>query len=168
MRNLWAPWRLSYIEGLSKEARSSLCLFCMVASEGPEKDEENLVVYRGAKTFVILNKYPYNNGHVMVVPYRHVPSLEDLNDDELLDLGRTLALMLMVLRKTYSPDGFNVGANIGRDAGAGIEDHFHIHVVPRWRGDTNFMPVISDTKVIPQLLKDSYVCIKKTIESVSL
>jgi len=164
LKNLWAPWRLSYIEGLSKKSEESACLFCRVASLGPEYDEENLVVYRGERVFAILNKFPYNNGHLMVVPYRHVPSCEELSDDELADLYRTINLMLKALRAAYSPDGFNIGANIGRDAGAGIEGHFHVHIVPRWRGDTNFMPVTAGTKVIPQLLKDSFDSIRRAIE----
>ncbi|MCC6010514.1 MAG: HIT domain-containing protein [Fervidicoccaceae archaeon] len=163
MKNLWAPWRMSYIEGLTRKNEEKSCLFCRVISVSPDYDEENLVVYRGEKTFVMLNKYPYNNGHLMVVPKRHVPSIEDLNDDELLELAKTINLMIRALKIAYNPDAFNIGANIGRDAGAGIEEHFHVHVVPRWRGDTNFMPVIADTKVIPQLLQDSYKSIKNVL-----
>lgn len=163
MKNLWAPWRMSYIEELTRKNEEKSCLFCRVISVSPDYDEENLVVYRGEKTFVMLNKYPYNNGHLMVVPKRHVPSIEDLNDDELLELAKTINLMIRALKIAYNPDAFNIGANIGRDAGAGIEEHFHVHIVPRWRGDTNFMPVIADTKVIPQLLQDSYKSIKNIL-----
>lgn len=157
---------MSYIDGLSKRSDEAPCLFCRVTSYAPEYDEVNLVVYRGDKTFAIMNKYPYNNGHLMVVPYRHVASMEELSDEELLDLSKTINLMMRAIRVAYNPDAFNVGANIGRDAGAGIEGHFHVHIVPRWRGDTNFMPVIAETKVIPQLLRDSYYAIKRALGSI--
>lgn len=158
---------MSYIEGLSKKNEEEFCLFCRVLSLDQKYDEDNLIVYRGNKVFVILNKYPYNNGHLMIVPNRHVASIEDLNDDELLELFKTTNMMIKAIKMVYNPDAFNMGANIGRDAGAGIEDHFHVHVVPRWRGDTNFMPVLNNTKVIPQLLRDSYSSLKKAIETLT-
>ena len=147
---LWAPWRMKYIESPKREA----CVFCV--SENEEKDRENLIVYRGSKSFIIMNKYPYNTGHVMIAPYKHVGDLTLLTDEELLDLMRNVNLSIKILREALKPEGFNIGINMGRAAGAGIEDHVHIHVVPRWLGDTNFMPVISQIKVMPELLETTY------------
>jgi len=150
LKSLWAPWRIEYI--LSEKPKE--CLFCRVLKE--DKDEDNLLLYRGRRSFIMLNKYPYNNGHLMVVPNRHVPSIENLADDELLELNKLVQLSIKILRGAMHPHGFNIGSNIGRVAGAGIEDHFHIHIVPRWLGDTNFMPIISDTKVMVEALKETY------------
>lgn len=165
LERLWAPWRLAYIVGAVKSSPRDACLFCRVATEGEKHDRSNLVVYRGALSFAMLNRFPYNNGHVMVAPYSHVASIEELGDEELGDMVKTLKIVVRALREAYSPDGFNIGANIGRDAGAGIEGHFHVHVVPRWRGDTNFMPIISGTKVIPELLEESFDRVRNAIES---
>lgn len=153
MDHLWAPWRSKYIQEASK-GKSDSCLFCRVLEEND--DEGNLVVCRGKNVFVILNKFPYNPGHVMIVPRRHVPSLELLGESEGAELFSVTSRTLRVLREVYSPDGFNVGVNIGRVAGAGIEQHVHIHIVPRWSGDANFMPVIAETKVLPESLQDTY------------
>ena len=128
------------------------CLFCRVREAGPERDRENLVVWRGAEALVMLNKFPYNAGHVMVAPRAHVASLEDLDDEQALALHGALRLALRALRQAARPEGFTVGANLGRVAGAGIPDHVHLHVVPRWNGDTNFLPVLGETKVVNEHL----------------
>ena len=161
VRILWAPWRLAYIRSTVKPGRQEKCIFC----EAPSMDEEEaLVLYKGEHAFVILNKYPYNTGHLMVVPYRHVPSLEDLKPEEALDVWRLVVASMRALRRVYRPHGFNVGVNVGRAAGAGIEEHVHVHVVPRWQGDANFMPVIGGVKVIPQDLRSTYRELKPVVE----
>lgn len=147
---LWAPWRIKYIESPKAEA----CIFCVEGMEA--KDRENLVVYRGSKSFVMMNKYPYNTGHLMVAPYRHVRDSLELTEEEMLDLMKSVNLSIRILREALKPEGFNIGINMGRVAGAGIEDHLHIHVVPRWAGDTNFMPVVAHVKVMPELLESTY------------
>lgn len=147
---IWAPWRQSYVTQMS---HTNECIFCKAINGG---DEENYVVYRSIHTIAILNRYPYNNAHVMVAPKRHIPSTELLTTDELIDLMTTLNTILSVVRKCYNPHGFNIGANIGRAAGAGIEGHIHIHIVPRWNGDTNFMPVLARAKVIPEDLRETW------------
>ncbi|MEM1626308.1 MAG: HIT domain-containing protein [Sulfolobaceae archaeon] len=161
MNILWAPWRLKYILS-SASKRMEECLFCRVLKEND--DRKNYIVYRGKLSYIILNAFPYNPGHVMVVPYRHVPTLELLDDNEGLELFQLVQLSLKVLREVYNPDGFNIGVNIGKVAGAGIESHVHIHIVPRWSGDTNFMPVFGNVKVIPEALEDTYEKIKKVID----
>jgi ATP adenylyltransferase len=148
-RQLWAPWRLEYVERADEETG---CLFCRAAS-GP--DEELLVVHRGRDAFVLLNRFPYSSGHVMVAPQRHVGDLGDLSDDEVLELHRLASQGLGALSATYGPHGYNLGWNLGRIAGAGVVDHVHLHVVPRWAGDTNFMPVLADVKVIPEHLVET-------------
>jgi ATP adenylyltransferase len=147
MERLWAPWRMEYI---NEEARPG-CLFCRVI-ENPDDKDADLVVWRPAGALVILNKFPYNPGHAIVVPVKHTGTLEDLDDEQTTDLMRTLRRTITVLRTTLNPEGFNIGTNIGRAAGAGIPDHVHFHVVPRWNGDTNFMPVLADVKVINELV----------------
>jgi len=150
---LWAPWRSKYISEASKKKDDS-CIFCDFPKS--TNDKEHLIVYRGKFNFVILNAYPYNPGHVMVVPYRHVSSIELLSDEEALELFSMVKRAIKILRKVYSPDGFNLGINIGRVAGAGIDQHVHVHIVPRWNGDVNFMPVIGGIKVLPELLEDTF------------
>lgn len=147
MKQLWAPWRLEYIAG-PKEAG---CIFCAAAAG--RDDSSTLVVARGRTCFVMLNLFPYNSGHVMIVPYRHLGRLGELHDDELLELMRFTDRTVRVHERALQPEGFNIGMNLGRAAGAGIEDHLHIHVVPRWVGDTNFMPVLGDVKVMPEHLQ---------------
>jgi len=134
--------------------RQQGCIFCEKPKE--QRDRENLIVARFERCFVILNAFPYNNGHLMVVPYRHVPSLLNLTDEELAELMKVTQISERVLRQALNPHGFNIGLNLGRCAGAGIEEHLHVHIVPRWHGDTNFMPVIADTKVLPELLSQTY------------
>lgn len=148
MDRLWAPWRMEYITSTTfmKEQGCFLC-------EGNTSDPDSLVIARKGKAFVVMNKYPYSNAHVMVVPERHVGSLEDLTDEELLDMIRLLKMTAKVLKETVDAGGLNVGLNMGRAAGAGLEEHIHIHVVPRWFGDTNFMPVLGETRVISEHLR---------------
>jgi ATP adenylyltransferase len=144
---LWAPWRLEYVQHADEQDG---CIFCGAAEAGD--DEAQLVVHRGSRAFVLLNKFPYASGHLLVAPYRHGSHISDLDDEEALEVHRLGAQGLAALRAVYGPEGFNLGWNIGRIAGAGIPDHGHLHVVPRWSGDTNFMPVLGDVKVIPEHL----------------
>jgi len=158
---LWAPWRARYVERAARgETR---CIFCEAAKGS---DEEHFVVYRSRHSIAMLNLYPYNTAHTMIAPLRHVPSIELLNDEELLDLFKTVTLVMRSIRREYSPHGFNVGINVGRVAGAGIESHVHVHVVPRWSGDTNFMPVVAGTKVMPEDLRTTWARIRRAIELV--
>ena len=150
MDKLWAPWRKAYI--LKKQTQK--CFICRI--EGSSQDSKNLVLKRSRYSFAVLNLFPYNNGHVMVIPKRHVDGLERLNDMELLDLFQLLNQIVARIKKTMKPQGLNLGANLGRIAGAGVPGHVHIHIVPRWSGDTNFMPVIGNTKVLSESLKSVY------------
>src|SRR5262245_10231515 len=143
---LWAPWRLEYVQQADELEG---CVFCL-AAEGP--DEDTLVVHRGQAAFVLLNRFPYSSGHLLVAPYRHTGDFDGLSDEEALELHRLAAQGMAALAATYGPDGHNVGWNLGRVAGAGVLDHVHLHVVPRWSGDTNFMPVLADVKVLPEHL----------------
>jgi ATP adenylyltransferase len=156
MQRLWAPWRLSYVQG---ERKTEGCIFCQAAESGD--DPAYHVLRRGERCFVMLNAFPYNSGHLMVAPRRHVPSLEDLDADELLELMALTQRSLGALRDTYGPDGFNLGVNEGEIAGAGFADHVHLHVVPRWAADNNFMAVTGDTRVLPQSLDDSYAALRE-------
>jgi ATP adenylyltransferase len=146
LKQLWAPWRLEYVRAADEQPG---CVFCL-AAEGP--DAERLVVHRGARAFVLLNRFPYASGHVMVAPYRHGAGFRELEDDEALELHRLAADAQAALAEAMAPEGFNVGWNLGRVAGAGVVDHVHVHVVPRWGGDTNFMPVLADLRVLPEHL----------------
>jgi ATP adenylyltransferase len=147
-RQLWAPWRIEYITGPKDEE----CIFCAAAS-ATNADPARAPIDRTDHCLTILNAYPYAPGHVMVAPVRHVAALEDLDDREMLDTMRLAQRSIFAIRQAMTPDGFNVGLNLGKVAGAGIADHLHLHVVPRWNGDTNFMPVLADTSVIPQALE---------------
>ena len=147
MKQLWAPWRLEYIQSADEQDG---CVFCRAAGLS---DEEGLVVHRGERAFVLLNRYPYASGHLMVAPYRHVGELGGLEDEEALEIHRLAATAVRALEAAMAPQGFNLGWNLGRVAGAGIVDHVHQHVVPRWAGDTNFMPVLADVKVMPETLE---------------
>jgi ATP adenylyltransferase len=146
VKQLWAPWRLEYIQGADDEG----CVFCRTRDG---EDEAGLVVHRGKRAFVVLNKYPYASGHLMVAPNRHESEFGELDADEALELHRLGAAGLAALTETMNPQGFNLGWNLGRIAGAGVVDHVHLHVVPRWAGDTNFMPVLADVKVLPEALE---------------
>jgi len=148
VEHLYAPWRMEYIGGTPEPG----CLFCRVRAAGPEEDRRNLVVWRGEQALVMLNKFPYNSGHVMIAPRAHVASLEQLDDEDAVELHHAVSLALKVLRRELEPEGFNLGVNLGKVAGAGIPDHVHMHAVPRWGGDTNFMPVLAETKVVNEHL----------------
>ncbi|MEM1583397.1 MAG: HIT domain-containing protein [Nitrososphaerota archaeon] len=161
MKILWAPWRMKYIKRF-EDNRDSGCFFCRAVQQN--RDRENLILYRGKTCFIILNKYPYNTGHLMIAPYRHAGELEKLNEEEYIELMKLTVWGVKILRKEYRPSGLNIGANIGRAAGAGVEDHLHFHLVPRWVGDTNFMPVISETKIMPELPHETYDRLKKYFE----
>ncbi len=160
MNPMFAPWRIEYI----KMEKSEGCIFCTLPEEND--DEKNLILHRGKKAFVIMNNYPYNPGHVMVAPYRHVGKYEELEDEEIIEIHHLVSLMIRAIKRAMNPQGFNIGINLGRVAGAGIEDHVHIHIVPRWNGDTNFMPVLADVKVIPQALQETYKELKDEIEKI--
>ncbi len=151
MERLWAPWRMEYIRNADKVEG---CIFCLFPAE--QEDEARLILLRGKYAFIILNAYPYSNGHLMITPYRHTANLDDLSDEEMLELMRLTRRAVNLLKKAFRPDGFNIGVNMGRVAGAGIADHVHIHVVPRWNGDTNFMPVLGDVRVMPESLEAVY------------
>jgi ATP adenylyltransferase len=151
---LWAPWRLDYVAAPSKPESGSDCFICRGLAE--TSDSVNLIAQRTSLSVAVLNRYPYNNGHLLVAPLAHKADLADLSDDELLDLQKTLRVMAAKLTRILKPDGFNIGLNLGRVAGAGLPGHLHWHIVPRWNGDTNFMPVLGDTKVISQSLDALY------------
>jgi ATP adenylyltransferase len=148
---LWAPWRLEYIQQADEVEG---CVFCLEAADGVPGDE-SLVVRREDTAVALLNKYPYSSGHLMAAPVRHVGAFAELTDAEVLQIHGLARAALDALGRTYGPDGFNLGWNLGRVAGAGLADHVHLHVVPRWSGDTNYMPVLGDTKVIPEFLLET-------------
>jgi len=150
MDRIWAPWRIQYIQMEKPDG----CILCDKPGEG--SDDDNYILYRGKLNFVIMNCYPYNPGHLMVAPYRHVAGLDGLQDDERTEHFEIVSRAIRVLRQAFNPQGFNVGTNMGKVAGAGIDDHVHTHIVPRWQGDTNFMPVLSGVRVVPQALADTY------------
>jgi ATP adenylyltransferase len=158
MEILWSPWRIEYILG----KKEPYCIFC---PEGDgHTDEERLILYRGRSSMVIMNKYPYNNGHLMIAPWRHISTLGELNEEEMLDIMRLIKWCAQVISKVMRPNGFNVGLNLGVDGGAGVEDHLHFHLVPRWRGDTNFMTVFGDVRSIPEHLRQTYAKLLKHFE----
>ncbi len=150
MKLIWAPWRIAYIE----MEKTQGCILCDKPKEN--NDVQNYVLYRGKKNFVILNSFPYNPGHLMVAPYEHVANLEDLAEEVFYEHWRMVNLCVKIIREAYKPGGFNIGINMGRVAGAGVEKHIHTHIVPRWSGDTSFMQVTADVKVIPQALAETY------------
>jgi ATP adenylyltransferase len=159
MRQMWTPWRMAYIR---REHRPG-CIFCEMLDA--QDDRNQLVLHRSELAFLVLNKYPYNNGHLMAVPYRHMDSVEALTPEETTDMMALVSLGIRALRHTSHPEGFNIGINIGKIAGAGVVDHIHIHVVPRWGGDTNFMPVLGDVRLIPQDLRETYDELKAALEA---
>ena len=163
MDKLWSPWRTQYIDSFKfrgKEKEKG-CILCEVAKENPE-EYDNLLIDKGELTFTVLNLYPYNNGHLMIVPFRHTGDFSSLNENEIKEAMAKLQLAEKALRIVSGPDGFNIGANIGKASGAGIDEHIHFHIVPRWNGDTNFMPVIGEVKIISQDLLDTK---KKLVEA---
>jgi ATP adenylyltransferase len=162
MENLWAPWRIDYI--LSKKPEG--CIFC--DKPGENKDEENLILHRGRYNFIIMNAFPYNNGHMMVVPYKHTSQLSGWDpkaQQEMMDLAD---MGVELLKRAMRPDGFNLGINMGLVAGAGVADHIHLHIVPRWNGDTNFMPVLSDTRVISEHLRATFQKLKEALKDAKM
>ena len=150
MKYIWAPWRIQYI----KSEKPKGCILCDKPAE--DKDKENYILYRGVKNFIILNAFPYNPGHLLVAPYRHTGNMEELTAAERNEHYELVSRSIKVLKEILNPGGFNIGANLGKVAGAGIDDHFHSHIVPRWNGDTNFVPVLADVRVVPQALADTY------------
>ena len=158
MKRLWAPWRITYIREIEKIEG---CIFCTKPAEN--QDDKTYILYRGDYTFILLNIFPYNTGHLMVAPYRHIANLEDLTPEEQQELLHLTTISVQALKRAFQPEGFNLGINLGRAAGAGFDQHLHMHIVPRWTGDTNFMPVIGDTKVIPEGLEETYKRLKPII-----
>jgi ATP adenylyltransferase len=154
MDQLWAPWRLGYILKAKDAPAGEPCFLC--AGLGQNEDRKNLIASRTGRSVVVLNRYPYNNGHLLIAPQAHKGNLSDLDPEEVLDTQRTLSRMVEVLQELVQPDGYNIGLNLGRVAGAGLPGHLHWHIVPRWSGDTNFMPVLGDVKVIAQSLEALY------------
>ena len=158
MDHLWAPWRMSYVGAEQPEG----CIFCVMPAAGD--DEANHVVYRGDAVFIMLNRYPYNTGHLMVAPFRHVADPLDLTPQESSEILYGMRIAMELLRIAYQPEGFNIGANVGRCAGAGYAGHMHVHVVPRWSGDTNFMAVSAETRVVPEALAQTYRKLQQALE----
>jgi len=157
MKKIWSSWRVEYIR--SEKAKG--CIFCQKPEEN--KDEQNYILFRGKTSFVLLNKYPYNPGHLMIAPFRHLATLDELTDEELFEHFDSVRRSVRALKEAYKPEGFNIGINLGRVAGAGVEGHVHTHVVPRWNGDTNFMPVLADAKVLSEALASTYAQLKEII-----
>ncbi len=152
---LWAPWRLKYIEQAPPAVEGGTgCIFLDLPAQND--DRRNLILHRGDTAFVMLNAFPYTNGHLMVAPFRHTNDITALTDAELLEINQLVAASVRWITRAYKPDGFNIGVNVGRAAGAGIPTHIHWHIVPRWDGDTNFMGVVGDVRVLPQSLEESY------------
>uniref|UniRef100_A0A7C4GCB0 HIT domain-containing protein n=1 Tax=candidate division WOR-3 bacterium TaxID=2052148 RepID=A0A7C4GCB0_UNCW3 len=156
MKRLWAPWRAEYIYCGDKPAGRSRrrCLFCRLPDAGD--DRASLILLRGRQTFMVMNRFPYNNGHLMVAPFRHVAGFDRLTPAEERDLFRLVRLAIATLRRAFKPHGFNIGANLGAVAGAGVVGHVHLHIVPRWQGDTNFLPLLGETKVVSEHLESTY------------
>ena len=150
MERIWAPWRIQYLQMKKPEG----CILCEKPVQ--KKDTQNYILYCGYKNFIILNTYPYNPGHLMVAPYRHVANIEELTEEERNEHFEMVCRSVRVLRQVINPGSFNIGINAGKVAGAGIDDHFHTHIVPRWQGDTNFMPVLADIRVVPEALAETY------------
>jgi ATP adenylyltransferase len=161
LRRLYSPWRSAYIQTFKGGKKSRGCLFCRIAKE--KKDERNLVLWRGKHCYLVMNLYPYNSGHLMVVPYRHTADVGSLSDAANVEMMRAAVKGMDALAKASSPQGFNFGANLGRAAGAGIDEHVHFHIVPRWSGDTNFMPVLSDVKLISEDMKKTWRELKQAV-----
>jgi len=160
MNHLWSPWRMEYIENNSKVDG---CIFCVAQEK--EDSAENLIVHRGERAYVILNRYPYTSGHLMVVPFEHKATLEELDPQTRAEMMELTTRCMTLLRKVYNPQAFNMGANIGEAAGAGVKEHVHIHIVPRWAGDTNFMSTLGESRVLPELLADTYQRVKNGFQT---
>ncbi|MFQ5343742.1 MAG: HIT domain-containing protein [Anaerolineae bacterium] len=160
MERLWAPWRMEYLQGEHVES----CIFCEKPAE--EDDRANFLLYRGEHAYILINIYPYSNGHLMVAPYAHVAQLTDLDEAVRVEIMELTTLCTRLLSHTSHPTGFNLGANMGKAAGAGFDEHFHMHIVPRWLGDTNFMPVVGNTRVIPESLDETYERLKQALAEI--
>lgn len=150
-KTIFAPWRIEYLKLATK---SNECILCSKPKE--KKNKENLILEKGKKVFVIMNLFPYNSGHLMIAPYRHTNEFENLKESEYLEIIKLSQIWIKVIKELMQPQGFNLGINLGKCSGAGIDEHLHFHIVPRWNGDTNFMPVIADTKVMPENLSQTY------------
>ena len=160
---LWAPWRSHYVENVDNIEG---CFLCHAVAQGEDLWRDNLVLHKSSHSFIILNKYPYNSGHLMIVPLNHTGNYMELDESTIIDMDKLLRLSLRALERAFKPHGFNIGYNLGRPAGAGLETHIHMHVVPRWNGDTNFMPVVAKTKVISQDLYATYDRLKESLEHI--
>jgi ATP adenylyltransferase len=161
VERLWTPWRQAYIEGNSESTGE--CFLCVAAASGD--DRAHWILWRATSVFVLLNLYPYNSGHLMVAPYEHTGDLVHLNQDAAAELMHVTQRSVDALQRAYQPDAFNVGINLGKSAGAGVPDHLHVHIVPRWSGDTNFMPILAETKVLPESLEQTYDRLKPHFQS---
>jgi len=159
MNYLWSPWRMEYIDNPDKEEG---CVFCN--AQAKEDGAENLIAYRGERAYVILNRYPYTSGHLMAIPFEHVSNLEELDSETRAEMMELTSRCTTILKNIYRPQGFNVGVNIGEAAGAGVLGHVHIHIVPRWKGDTNFMSSVGQTRVLPEALEDTYQRVKNAFQ----
>lgn len=162
MKRLFSPWRSKYIASFSEESGRDSCLFCKAANE--RNDKKNLIVARKKYCFVMMNLFPYNSGHLMVIPYKHTAQIDSLSPQAHAEIMKTVSEMMRALISTLKAQGFNFGANLGRSAGAGIEQHVHFHVVPRWSGDTNFMPVLGEAKVISEAVEETYRRLRQSIK----
>jgi len=161
VKKLWAPWRMAYLRGEGKEDG---CVFCNKPALDKSDDKKSLILFRGKHNFIIMNLFPYNNGHCMVVPYKHTGDFCDLNDDEMLELMQLAQLTIKVFKRVFNPEGINSGFNLGKAAGAGIRQHIHFHILPRWEGDTNFMPVLGETRVISEHISETYDKLKEAFD----
>jgi len=157
---IWAPWRLSYVSKVTKGEKRG-CFICSAIEDDPAKDRDNLLLYRGKRAIVILNRFPYNTAHLMVCPVRHTGDFLSLLPEEMAEIDELLKRSIRTIKRAYNPDGFNIGLNLGKVSGGSVDTHIHYHVVPRWLGDTNFMPVVGGAKVIPQSLEETYDILKK-------
>ncbi|RPJ24989.1 MAG: HIT domain-containing protein [Chloroflexi bacterium] len=155
MNHIWSPWRMEYIESNKAEG----CIFC--SAQEKEDSAENLIAFRGEHAYIILNRYPYTSGHLMVVPLAHKANLEELDPPTRAEMMELTTRCITVLRKVYNPQAFNIGANIGESAGAGVKEHVHMHIVPRWQGDTNFISILGETRVLPESLERTYQRLKR-------
>ncbi|MCW5860674.1 MAG: HIT domain-containing protein [Caldilineales bacterium] len=162
MERLYTPWRREYVVN----PKAVDCPFCEYLSQDASHDADNLILLRSERTFIILNRYPYNNGHLMVLPNLHVSDLEAMDDATQLELMQMTTLAKHLLQRTLQPHGFNVGLNLGKAAGAGLADHLHVHIVPRWSGDTNFMPIVANTRILPEWLGETYQRLRATLASI--
>jgi ATP adenylyltransferase len=162
VERIWSPWRMAYIQAAKEQGEDGGCIFCDLPAEGD--DVRTMILARGELAFVIVNSFPYNPGHLMVAPFRHVGAFTSLEAAELADVDALVARSIRALEQEMEPHGYNLGMNLGRVAGAGIPDHVHWHLVPRWNGDTNFMPVVGQTRVLPELLDESFARLRPRFE----